>query len=329
MGNPLLPQDTEEQYILASSSVGTTLVSGTIACYVALTAALVLSLPEHTHQLGYLESQACFIAATMQLGALLLELFTKEEIRTHHTWTARSVGVVKFCSWATNLMLYAFPTPFVTDSMTGRPNAMLRWCEWTVLSFTMTFLIESSDSTSVRMPILVAASQSLSTFCGLLLPLCSSALTWSVVCFASFALYGVLFWRFWQREQTLQQLRLTLPPKSYGLRKAEVGADLFRKCVITWSIFVLIWSVDLVARCLVSGPFVTDYAFIADCTVDVLAKMLYAAIIQVSLRPVVGSGLLCARCTHGARTVHARCTVHCGATREAERATRLASAGEE
>ena len=36
---------------------------------------------------------------------------------------------------------------------------MLRWAEWCVLSFTMTFLVESIDSRELRAPLLSAASQ--------------------------------------------------------------------------------------------------------------------------------------------------------------------------
>ena len=39
---------------------------------------------------------------------------------------------VKTLSMLTNAALCLFPTPFVTDVVTGRPNCMLRWAEWCV-----------------------------------------------------------------------------------------------------------------------------------------------------------------------------------------------------
>ena len=55
---------------------------------------------------------------------------------------------------------------------------------------------------------------------------------------------------------------------------------LFRQCVVTWSLFVLIWCSDVLCRRVLRLEWATDWAFVADCGIDVIAKMLYASVIR-------------------------------------------------
>ena len=52
---------------------------------------------------------------------------------------------------------------------------------------------ESVDATDVRTPCLSAGSQALSTFCGMLLPLCTSVGAWIALLALSFALFSAAF----------------------------------------------------------------------------------------------------------------------------------------
>ena len=158
--------------------VGACLVAGTVAAFVALNMAVLTSLPGSKP--GALEQQACAVAITMQMSTLLHELFVKQRLVAHQLWLERAILTVKVLSTMTNFVIYFYPTPFNVDPMTGAQNCMMRWAEWTVLAFTMTYIVESIDSSDLRTTFLSAGSQSLSTFCGLLLPLCPRKLWWPV-----------------------------------------------------------------------------------------------------------------------------------------------------
>ena len=155
---------------------------------------------------------------------------------------------------------------------------MLRWAEWCVLAFTMTFLVESIDSRDLRSPLMSAASQSVSTFCGLLLPLCPSLSLWLPTCALSFILYFYIWERLRVRTASVRRLRETLAPRSYELLSATLALRLLRQCVVTWTVLVAIWTVDVIARCVLGYVPETDWAFLADCAIDVIAKTLYSSI---------------------------------------------------
>jgi len=271
--------DCEERYLLSSPMVGMSLLVGTCIAYCVINGAVVYFTPTVSH-FGELERQACFVAAVMQLAAIMLELFTRQRLSKKTAWTQKAVFLVKLLSTLTNLALYQFPTPMVVDPVSLRPNSMLRWAEWTVLAFTMTFVVESIDSTSLYTPLTTATSQSVSTICGLFLPYCAPGFWWHFNCWLSFILYFYIFWRLYVKELQLRDYRRQLPSRSYALRKAELGLGLLRQCVCTWSIFVTIWTVDLLVRRFCGFKPETDWAFICDCVVDVIAKMLYSSVIQ-------------------------------------------------
>jgi hypothetical protein len=44
--------------------------------------------------------------------------------------------------------------------------------------------------------------------------------------------------------------------------------------VATWTALVGVWTVDVIARCLLGSSPATDWAFVADCAIDVIVKTL-------------------------------------------------------
>ena len=70
---------------------------------------------------------------------------------------------------------------------------------------------------------LSAASQSLSTFCGLFLPLCPSLYSWLPTCALSILLYLYIWRRLWMRATAVKKLRETLSPRCYELRSAALA----------------------------------------------------------------------------------------------------------
>ena len=143
----------------------------------------------------------------------------------------------------------------------------------------MTFIVEAIDSTEARTPMLVGASQGLSTLCGLFLPLASALpVAWGALLVISFVFYFVIFSRLSVKRRRLQLMRDSLPPSCYALVRAELGMRLLWQCVFTWSALTAVWSVDaLLGRFIARGA--TSWCFIADCVIDCVAKALYTTAI--------------------------------------------------
>jgi len=74
------------------------------------------------------------------------------------------------------------------------------------------------------------------------------------------------------RTASVRRLRETLAPRSYELLSATLALRLLRQCVVTWTVLVAIWTVDVIARCVLGYVPETDWAFLADCAIDVIAK---------------------------------------------------------
>ena len=273
------PSSSSSDRLMTRPGTATILILCTVGAFNTLTLATMQWVPMApcNFRLSGIERQVTLVAATIHTASLLLDFFSKQQLGGA-PGLRHSINCVKGIAATTNFLLLAMDTPFVVDPMTGRPNCMLRWAEWTVLSFTMTFIVEAVDATSVRLPLLSAGSQSLSTFLGMLLPLCPLAL-WKSALALSFALYFVIFWRLAAIEAALRDARRTLPPHSVERRRAELSAALMRQCVATWTALVVVWCADVIGRLLVGDPS-TDWAYVADCAIDVVAKTLYATAIQ-------------------------------------------------
>jgi len=256
------------------------LIAGTVIAYVGLNVA-VLALTPTTLALSQYEHTAVALTLSIQVASLLHDALARQRISKSERDTHLCIVVVKVLAALTNAMLWLLPsTPFVTDMVTGRHNSMLRWAEWCVLAFTITFIVEAIDSTEARTPLLVAASQSLSTLCGLFLPLASVLpAAWGLLLVVSFLLYFYIFARLFAKQQRLQLMRASLPPNCYALVRAELGIRLLWQCVITWTALTAVWSADaLVGRYVERGA--TSWCFIADCVIDCVAKALYTTAIM-------------------------------------------------
>lgn len=273
------PTSSSSDRLMTLPGTATILILCTVGAFNTLTLATMqwVTMAPCNIRLSGIERQVTLVAATIHTASLLLDFFSKQQLGGA-PGLRHSINCVKGIAAMTNFLLLAMDTPFVVDPMTGRPNCMLRWAEWTVLSFTMTFIVEAVNATSVRLPLLSAGSQSLSTFLGMLLPLCPLAL-WKSALALSFALYFVIFWRLAAIEAALRDARRTLPPHSVERRRAELSAALMRQCVATWTALVFVWCADVIGRLLVGDPS-TDWAYVADCAIDVIAKTLYSTAIQ-------------------------------------------------
>eukprot|EP00980_Cylindrotheca_fusiformis_P002501 scaffold586_cov68-Cylindrotheca_fusiformis.AAC.10 len=102
---------------------------------------------------------------------------------------------VQFIALSTNgVHGSGYPVPVIDDPIMGTRVFILRWCEWTPLAFTMTFLIAGVEpGVPLKDAYALGATQGLSTLCGLILPYCWTALQWWIIMIISFILYFVMF----------------------------------------------------------------------------------------------------------------------------------------
>ena len=121
---------------------------GCLFSYVSLFCALILPNMEANTPagLGVYERQACTTALMMQVGSILVDVFARQQLSAKQFWVVRAIFFVKLIAACTNAAILLMPSSFILDSVTGRPNCMLRWVEWIVLAFMMTFVVDSIDA---------------------------------------------------------------------------------------------------------------------------------------------------------------------------------------
>jgi MFS family permease len=102
--------------------------------------------------------------------------------------------VIMLISALTNFQLANFPTPTYRDMISGMTVYPIRWAEWTILGGSLTFMTESLDAKYHTMPLLMAASQTASCFCGLIFPVISDRpMLWYSVMIFSCATWVLIF----------------------------------------------------------------------------------------------------------------------------------------
>jgi hypothetical protein len=276
--------DKDAGCVLDSWRLGMALILGGAGTMAALNWALFTLLPpEHFKVLGPTESTVVLTSLILQLMSLLQQA-TRPSLGAT-LWASRIVFTVKTMAAVTNYMLYMWPTPFVVDSMTGRPNCMLRFTEWASMAFLMAFVVDGSDATKLRGPLLLAMCQSVSTGLGACLAFVTTPWLWGTVLAMSCVLFCTLYVRLYERTGRLRQLEGTLPPDACPILRAKLALRLNWQCAFFWSVLVSCWLADAYARAFIGYNPSTDWCFIVDCVVDVAAKLFYADIVQVTAPP--------------------------------------------
>jgi hypothetical protein len=265
--------------VLNSWRLGTALILGGVGSMAASNWALFALLPEeHFKTLGPTESLVVLVSLILQIMSLLQQA-TRPSLGAT-LWASRIVFTVKTMAALTNYLLYTWPTPFIVDSMTGRPNCMVRFAEWTTMSFLMAFVIDGSDATELRGPLLLALCQSASAGLGAALAFVSAPWLWGTVLAISVVLFSTLFARLYERTHRLRELERVLLPDAYPVLRVKLALRLNRQCCFFWSLMVSGWFVDVYARAYLQYASSPDWCFIADCVIDVAAKLFYADIVQ-------------------------------------------------
>ena len=147
---------------------------------------------------------------------------------------------ILFVSTTANAMLAWGPSMVVIDNITTSRVFLIRWCEWTPMAGLMTLLAESVDLPKKTNPwegaVIFASSQALSTFCGFVLPFCTTWYTWSFWMTLSFMTFFPIFPRVMVRREAFLQTprgRTVLEREHYDRRR--VSYQLMLTCAIVWS----------------------------------------------------------------------------------------------
>ncbi|KAL1504035.1 hypothetical protein AB1Y20_010447 [Prymnesium parvum] len=279
------------QALLWNKHIGRCVCGGTVFVYVAMASWVIYFMDIGAcSRITPTESTACFVSAALMFSALLVDLFPWRQ-HSGLSWAYPCMRIVTLVSAITDVLIGIGASPKRVDPVTGREQLMLRWVEWTVLSFTMTFTTEAAASADLMVALQTAASQGASTFCGFLLPLLATQSAWLFYATLSFLLYFHIFFRWNAASKLFHHARATLAPASTKLRSIELSFSLMTACTVTWTLFVLIWTVDAVVYgALGFKRRSVDICFYADLVVDVLAKLVYADLIYMS-SPLLSSRL--------------------------------------
>ena len=224
---------------------------GAVVCYCALVSAVVVLFDGERAHLEPAERTIAGLSASALSASLLLRMAplvtpglrflppgfdrdkkTKSGLTTGVAWLSYTVN---FIAAATSWIFSYFALPIVRDPFTGCRIHLVRWCEWSVLAFVMTFLIEVADergpryataslkflhfdlSLSLSLPpprerkrenwkrarrpaFDLAIWQGLSTSCGFLLPLCPNFVCWGLAMMFALAVNFALILR-WRRRR--------------------------------------------------------------------------------------------------------------------------------
>ncbi len=226
--------------------------------------------PEDNFSTLYPEERLCAaFAASIQFS-----VFTYKGIRIalepkSEKWAGvTAVNCVVWTVALTTNTIFAlgYELPILIDPITHCRVHMVRWCEWSTLAFTMTFMSDIIDGhdgkPKIVDSILVGVSQSLSTICGLLFPIMPGVYSWSLLMTISCVLFVVLYFRINLKIRRVRRLRerqresllvVTTPDMEEELEVASCAFNLLLTCTCFWTLFLInygfswAWTIQYIA----------------------------------------------------------------------------------
>jgi len=273
----------ESGYVLHRRRVGValTLFAPVVILSAQTTLAYTLA-DQHMQTIGQTESTVVLVCFAIQLMSIVQQL--TRGVVDDMRWTWCIILSVKFGSAWTNWMLLTRATPFVVDPITGRPNCMFRWAEWAVLAFVMAFVIDGTDSVSLRKPLSLGILQGVSTTLGACLPLATSGWTWVMMLATCILLFSSIYARLFARWRDLRKLQNELSDNSYHLCKVRLATRLNELTCFFWTLLAVFFVADVIARVFSAYNPSVNWGFIAGCVIDVVAKLYYADIVDTNLQ---------------------------------------------
>ena len=182
-----------------------------------------------------------------------------------------------------NFLLAMVEVPMVVNTYTGCLVNLVRWSEWVVLSFLMTFLVEIVDARAEE-AFFSATLQGLSTLCGMLFPYAPNVRAFAGLLVVAMVLYGYLFVRFRQmwlkhevvsNEDTMSALGLS----SVAQERSMCALHLMRLCCLFWTIFVCTYFCEWAMNVFVESEEPAQFTFLIDTVVELFCKFFYGTYI--------------------------------------------------
>ena len=238
------------------------------------------------------------IAAAFQILAITLRMIHNCNMKQKH-WVDQfgnggyyTVIVIMLISASTNILLANFPTPVLTDQITGMVVYPIRWAEWTVLVGTLTFMTESLDAYHWKTPAFMASTQVLSTVCGLIFPLISHyKYVWGTVMFFSVCTWLCIYPRLYYTRKWMHINIDTKEKEETYTGAFIVTANKLRLVMLViWSLIVLnffwFWfanhyeinSVHYTSLGMF-GLTSSQCCFGMECVLDCISKLLYTSFV--------------------------------------------------
>lgn len=250
----------------------------TVIWFVALCAIMYVIVPsERIERLEGIERTAATLAAAT-LGVSCLST-----IHRSFSGVIAAALVVQLCAVVTDVLMAAAPVPVLIDNVTGSRVHMLRWCEFAPLAFLMTLLTEGGDMANepkegIRKGYVLAITQGASTSFGLLFPFMPGIKSWVCCLACALSLFIPIFFRLAGKMQKVR----TMDPKGKTYRRSVLCLRLLIVEVVVWTLLVVGYlGANVLPAVVTSVPKLRNPAItmIYDCSMDVIAKVIYMALI--------------------------------------------------
>ncbi len=179
-------------------------------------------------------------------------------------------------------MMVTFPTPVLVDPVTGLRSHMVRWVEWVVLAFLMTFLTESidmplKDSGGPLMSWIHGIAIALSTAAGAIFPFCQSWGAWLTVFTISWILFCSIFFRLHGRYHRFQKMTTD---GSFDMKeeyeRAKYSLKTIAVCAVVWTLLATSFSVIAILK-----PLVAEDSFFASESLVLVTESIFEIISKV------------------------------------------------
>lgn len=233
----------------------------TVIMWLSLLALVWWIAPTDSYErLNRAEHNACVMVVVLLVVSncsRLVPLLIRDKTQFIKTGAMVSSCTVQFIAVASVGIMILFPTPILLDPITGQRVHLVRWAEWTPLSFLMTFLTEGIDMPlhSIdykRLAWTHAFAIGLSTSAGLIFPFCKTLKVWMIVFVVSCVLFCSLYIRLYQRYKRFQATkRGTTVDEQEHYDRVRLSLRLLQACAIMWTLLVIGFCLCCIAEELV------------------------------------------------------------------------------
>lgn len=196
----------------------------------------------------------------------------------------QTIVAVHLVAALANLLACISPLPVLVDPFTGVRMHQSRYAEWTVLAFTMTYLVETYDSKTAAAPLMIAArSAGGVAIAGLIIPnLSGYPILWALGLGFSYLNFMTVFPRVRRRMQAVRaECRELQGHDLAGSVERSLAKDLLITCACMWSLFALLYSVTWFCAWRAGDAWDhPSWPYVVETMLDVVVKLLYGLTIE-------------------------------------------------